>query len=475
MKENRRDFLKQIAIGGIGLTVAPGLKANEMVSNEIKTISGYKTKSNQYNNMCGYRAPILKTVRTGFVGVGNRGYSNLNQMTFLDGVEIKAICDIAQFRIDEAQQLLQKRGLPTARVYTGSNDAWRGLCENPDIDLISIAVPRGPLHARISVYAMECGKHVAVEVPAVATVDEAWNIVETSENTMKHCYMMENCCYDFFELLTLNMARQGFFGDIIHGDAAYLHFQKIYEKTRDNDMWRLEESQYHNGNIYPTHGLGPVCQIMNINRGDKLSHMVSMSSDDFMLGKNVAELASSDPFYQKFNTDSYRGNINTSIIRTEKGRTIMLQHDTTSPRVYSRIHAISGTRAAAQKYPLPARISVGDEWLNEEEMKKVNEQYMPKIVKRIGDMAQEVGGHGGMDFLMTWRLIDCLRNGLPMDIDVYDAATWSVITSLSQWSLSNNSRPIEVPDFTRGAWQGNQPVDISLSEGGNTSVKKSIN
>lgn len=457
------------------MTVAPGLKANEMVSNEIKTISGYKTKSNQYNNMCGYRAPILKTVRTGFVGVGNRGYSNLNQMTFLDGVEIKAICDIAQFRIDEAQQLLQKRGLPTARVYTGSNDAWRGLCENPDIDLISIAVPRGPLHARISVYAMECGKHVAVEVPAVATVDEAWNIVETSENTMKHCYMMENCCYDFFELLTLNMARQGFFGDIIHGDAAYLHFQKIYEKTRDNDMWRLEESQYHNGNIYPTHGLGPVCQIMNINRGDKLSHMVSMSSDDFMLGKNVAELASSDPFYQKFNTDSYRGNINTSIIRTEKGRTIMLQHDTTSPRVYSRIHAISGTRAAAQKYPLPARISVGDEWLNEEEMKKVNEQYMPKIVKRIGDMAQEVGGHGGMDFLMTWRLIDCLRNGLPMDIDVYDAATWSVITSLSQWSLSNNSRPIEVPDFTRGAWQGNQPVDISLSEGGNTSVKKSIN
>ncbi|WP_286845022.1 MULTISPECIES: Gfo/Idh/MocA family oxidoreductase [unclassified Proteiniphilum] len=475
MKENRRDFLKQIAIGGIGLTVAPGLKANEMVSNEIKTISGYKTKSNQYNNMCGYRAPILKTVRTGFVGVGNRGYSNLNQMTFLDGVEIKAICDIAQFRIDEAQQLLQKRGLPTAGVYTGSNDAWRGLCENPDIDLISIAVPRGPLHARISVYAMECGKHVAVEVPAVATVDEAWNIVETSENTMKHCYMMENCCYDFFELLTLNMARQGFFGDIIHGDAAYLHFQKIYEKTRDNDMWRLEESQYHDGNIYPTHGLGPVCQIMNINRGDKLSHMVSMSSDDFMLGKNVAELASSDPFYQKFNTDSYRGNINTSIIRTEKGRTIMLQHDTTSPRVYSRIHAISGTRAAAQKYPLPARISVGDEWLNEEEMKKVNEQYMPKIVKRIGDMAQEVGGHGGMDFLMTWRLIDCLRNGLPMDIDVYDAAAWSVITSLSQWSLSNNSRPIEVPDFTRGAWQGNQPVDISLSEGGNTSVKKSIN
>lgn len=471
MKENRRNFLKRIAIGSIGLSVIPDLKAGETTLNNIKVISGQKVGSEQVNNMCGYRAPKLKTVRVGFVGIGNRGYSNLNQMTFLEDVEIKAVCDITQFRIDEVQLLLQKKGLPKAKVYTGSKDAWRDLCENPDIDLISIAVPRGPLHAQISVYAMKCGKHVAVEVPAVATVEEAWEIVETSENTRKHCYMMENCCYDFFELLTLNMARQGFFGDIIHGDAAYLHYQKIYEKTKDNDMWRLEESQYHNGNIYPTHGLGPICQIMNINRGDKLSYMVSMSSDDFMLGRKVAELASSDPFYQKFNTDSYRGNINTSIIRTTKGRTIMLQHDITSPRVYSRMHAISGTRAAAQKYPLPARISVGHEWLSDEEMEKINEQYTPEIVKRIGEMAQKVGGHGGMDFLMTWRLIDCLRNGLPMDIDVYDAAAWSVITPLSQWSLANNSKPIEVPDFTKGAWQKNQPVDISLSEGADTSVR----
>lgn len=471
MKENRRNFLKQIAIGSIGLTLAPGLRANEAASKDITIVSGKKTKSNQNNNMSGYRAPKLKTVRVGFVGVGNRGYSNLSQMTLLDGVEIKAICDIAQFRVDEAQQLLIKKGLPKAIVYTGNDDAWREMCENTDLDLISIAVPRGPLHARISVYAMKCGKHVAVEVPAVSTVDEAWEIVETSENTRKQCYMMENCCYDFFELLTLNMARQGFFGDIIHVDAAYLHYQKIYEKTRDNDMWRLEESQYHNGNIYPTHGLGPVCQVLNVNRGDKLNYMVSMSSDDFMLGKKVAELASNDSFYQRFNGDSYRGNINTSIIRTEKGRTIMLQHDTTSPRVYSRIHAISGTLAAAQKYPLPPRISVGHEWLGDEEMKKVSEQYMPEIVKRIGEMAQKVGGHGGMDFLMTWRLIDCLRNGLPVDIDVYDAAAWSVITPLSQWSLANHSRPIEVPDFTRGAWKTNQPVDISLSEGADTSVR----
>jgi hypothetical protein len=463
-KVTRRSFLTTLSAGTVTVATAKVITPIEKSASittqttELSTKKGHKAVF----NMSGYRAPKLETVRVGFIGIGNRGYSNLSQMTFLEGVQIKAICDIVQFRIDEVQQLLIKQGLPKAQIYTGSNDAWKGVCENPDIDLISIAVPRGPLHAQMSVYAMRCGKHVAVEVPAISTIDEAWEIVETSEKTKKHCYMMENCCYDFFELLTLNMARQGFFGDIVHADTGYIHHQTIYEKTRDNNMWRLEESQHHNGNIYPTHGLGPVCQIMNVNRGDKLNYMVSMSSNDFMLGKKMAGLSRKDPFYEKYNTSSYRGNINTSIIRTEKGKTIMLQHDTTSPRVYSRIHMISGTKSAVQKYPLPAKISIGHEWLNEEEMKKVNEQYMPEIVQRIGNMAQQVGGHGGMDFLMTWRLIDCLRNGLPMDIDVYDAALWSVIAPLSEKSLLNHSKPVEVPDFTRGTWKINRPVDISL-------------
>lgn len=470
MKANRRNFLKQITAGSIGLGFIHNLHAEETIL-ETAEILSRRVDKKQYFNMCGYRAPKLDIVRVGFIGIGNRGYSNLNQMTFLEGVQIKAICDIVPFRIDDVQQLLRKRGLPEAKVYTGSDDAWKRVCENPDIDLISIAVPRGPLHALISVYAMKCGKHVAVEVPAIATVDEAWEIVETSEKTKKHCYMMENCCYDFFELLTLNMARQGFFGDIIHADAAYIHHQSIYEKTKDNNMWRLEESRRHNGNLYPTHGLGPVCQIMEINRGDRLDYMSSISSNDFMLGKKVAELAENDPFYKKYDTNSYRGNINTSIIRTVKGRTIMLQHDTTSPRVYSRAHMISGTKGAARKYPLPARISLGSQWLDDDEMKNVNDQYMPEIVKQIGEMAQKVGGHGGMDFLMTWRLIDCLRNGLPMDIDVYDAAAWSVIIPLSEKSVSNRSKPVDIPDFTRGAWRTNQPVDISLSEGNTTTVR----
>ncbi len=465
MKKDRRSFLKQMAAGGMGLGLAPHLHGTEMPSNiDMHTVKSKEDARDnpisQTFNMCGYRAPKIDTVRVGFIGVGTRGYSNLHQMTYLESVEIKAICDIVQFRIDDVQQLLAKCNLPQAKAYIGEEE-WKRVCEAPDIDLISIAVPRGPLHAEISVYAMKCGKHVAVEVPAIATVDEAWEVVEVSERTRKHCFMMENCCYDFFELLTLNMARQGFFGDIIHADAAYIHHQKIYEKPKDENMWRLRESQRFGGNLYPTHGLGPVCQIMNINRGDKLNFMVSMTSDDFTLGKKVAELAETDPFYQPFNTNSYKGNMNTSIIRTEKGKTIMLQHDTSSPRVYSRLHVISGTKGAAQKYPEPARLSIGHRWLSEEDMESTQQKYMPEIVIRIGEKAKEVGGHGGMDFLMTWRLIDCLRNGLPMDIDVYDAATWSVIIPLSQWSEANNSRPIEIPDFTRGAWKINKPLELT--------------
>ncbi|MBO7108274.1 MAG: Gfo/Idh/MocA family oxidoreductase, partial [Verrucomicrobia bacterium] len=462
-KTNRRHFFKQVALGGLG---AAGLA----LGTSFHTEAAPKTKNNLLSvntkrsggvNMCGFAAPKLETVRVGFIGVGNRGFSNMRQMTYLEGVQIKAICDIVPFRIDEAQKCLADQKLPAAKVYTGKDDSWKALCEDPEIDLISIAVPRGPLHAAISIYAMKCGKHVAVEVPVIATLDEAWEVVETAEKTRRHCMMMENCCYDFFELLTLNMARQGFFGDIIHADAGYIHYQEIYNKPRDNNMWRLHESQIHTGNIYPTHGLGPVAQIMDINHGDRFSFLVSMSSNDFMLGDKVAELAQTDPFYKPYDTHTYRGNINTSIIRTVKGKTIMLQHDTTSPRIYTRLHIISGTRGCAQKYPEPGRIAIGHEWVNETKLAELTEQYTPVIVKRIGEMAKQIGGHGGMDFLMTWRLIDCLRNGLPLDIDVYDSVSWSSIMPASERSVRGGSIPVEIPDFTRGAWKTNPVHDIS--------------
>ena len=277
----------------------------------------------------------------------------------------------------------------------------------------------------------------------------------------------------FFEMQVLNMARQGVFGEIIHAEAAYIHdqlgiaFGKSYP-----EMWLLKESQTRNGNHYPTHGLGPVCQVMNINRGDRMTKLVSMQSNDFTYGPEAHRLAQQDDFYKEFDTDSYRGNMNTSIIKTEKGRTIMLQHDVSSPRPYSRIYMVSGTKAVAQKWPLPPRISLGNhEWLSEAEMKELEEKYTPPIVKKVGDLAKKVGGHGGMDFMMDWRLIDCLRNGLPLDQNVYDAALWSSMVALTEWSVANDSEPIEVPDFTCGAYKANQPIDISMEKGGNTGVR----
>jgi hypothetical protein len=305
------------------------------------------------------------------------------------------------------------------------------------------------------------------------TIDECWQLVETSERTKKHCMMLENCCYDFFELLTLNMARQGFFGEVLHGEGAYIHnlLDLNFDKNGYAEMWRLKENQHRNGNLYPTHGLGPICQIMNINRGDRMEYLTSMSSNDFQMATIANELAAKDSFFNEFATNHYRGNMNTTTVRTANGRTIMIQHDVTSTRPYSRIHQVSGTKGMACKYSDP-RVSTSHEWLKPEEMTKLEEKYTPEIVKRIGEMAKKVGGHGGMDFMMDWRLIDCLRNGLPLDQDVYDAAMLSAIAPLSEKSVANRSNSVNVPDFTNGAWKTNALVELTLKGGGTTGVKE---
>jgi len=265
-------------------------------------------------------------------------------------------------------------------------------------------------------------------------------------------------------MLTLNMARNGLFGEIVHAEGAYIHDLRDlnFSKNGYADMWRLKENIGRNGNLYPTHGLGPVAQCLNINRGDQFDHLVSMSTADFQMGDMAKDKAAKDSFYQPFVDKAYRGNMNTTIIRTHKGKTIMLQHDVTTPRPYSRIHLISGTKGIARKYPSPARIAFGHSWIKEEEFKKLEAQYTPPLIKKVGELAKKVGGHGGMDFIMDWRLIDCLRNGLPLDQDVYDAALWSAAGILSEKSVAKRSRSVDVPDFTRGAWKTNKPVDLTL-------------
>jgi predicted dehydrogenase len=353
-------------------------------------------------------------------------------------------------------------------LYSGKADEWKKVCERKDIDLIYVTTPWA-FHTPIAVYAMEHGKHVVIEIPAAKTVEECWQLVETSERTRKHCMMLENCCYDSFELLTLNMARQGFFGDIVHTEGAYIHDRS--EKVFTGNLWRINEN-VRNGNLYPTHGLGSIAQIMNINTGDKMDYLVSVSSDDFTYGPLAKELASKDPAFKEYAAKKYRGNMNTSTVRTSKGRTIMIQHDVSSLRPYSRIHLVSGTKGVAMKYPLPGRIATSHaDWLGEAELKALEEKYTPVIIKRMSEVAKKIGGHGGMDLIMDWRLIDCLRNGLPLDMTVYDAAAWSVIGPLSEWSVAHRSNSIDVPDFTRGTWTKNKStMDLNLLQGGNTKV-----
>lgn len=422
-------------------------------------------------NMSGYAAPKLDVVRIGIVGIGNRGFDAVTRMNKIDGVEIKALCDLRPERVKLANDLVTASG-HSPELYHTDPEAWKKMCARKDLDLIYILTPWA-LHTPIAVFSMNHDKHVCVEVPAGKTLEELWLLVQTSERTRKHCMMVENCCYDFHEMTVLNMARQGFFGEITHCEGAYIHnlTELVFSKEHFYQMWELKEMSSRKGNLYPTHGLGPLCQVLNINRGDKMDFLVSLSNNDFIMGDMARELAAKDPFYQPYVGRPFNGTMSTTSIKTNKGKSIMVQFDVSSPRPYSRIQLVSGTKAVAMKYPEPARFATGHEWLSEAEVKLLQEKYTPAIVKKIGESAKEVGGHGGMDFLMDWRTIDCLRNGLPLDQDVYDAALWSSIVPLSVWSVANRSTSITVPDFTRGNWKTNHPVDITLEKGGTTKVK----
>lgn len=462
MSTNRRSFIRNVALGSSALAITIPISSAANTQQVLPASF----------NMCGYAAPKLNKVRVGVIGLGMRGPGAVDRLSYIEGVEITALCDKYSDRVDKAQQILTKKGLAKAKSFSGE-EGWKAVCESNDVDLVYVTTP-WHLHTPISVYAMNHGKHAASEVPAAKTIDECWELVETSEKTKQHMMMLENCCYDFFELLTLNMIRNGLFGEIVHAEGAYIHDLSkdyLFNKNAYADMWRLKENIQNNGSLYPTHGLGPIAQSMNINRGDKFDHLVSMSTIDFSLGNMANELASQDDFFKPYVGKTYRGNMNTTLIKTELGKTLMVQHDVSTPRPYSRIHLVSGTKGIAQKWPGPERIAFGHGWMKQDELNKMREQYTPPIVKHIGEIAKNVGGHGGMDFIMDWRLIDCLRNGLPLDQDVYDAASWSCIFPLSGASVANKSKSIDVPDFTRGSWKNNKPHDMTLNGGGTTGVR----
>jgi len=395
----------------------------------------------------------IDTVRIAFIGLGMRGSDAVRRYMAIEGVRVVALCDIVPERVDASNEVLKKNNRPLAEKYSGE-EGWKKVCERNDVDLVYVTT-HWLLHTPIAIYAMEHGKHVVTEVPAALTIDECWQLVNTAEKTRRHFMMLENCCYDFFEMATLNMAQHGVLGDIVHGEAAYIHdlrWLNFDEKTGYWNMWRLKYNTEHTGNPYPTHGLGPVCQAMNIHRGDKMNYLVSVSTDQFGMTEYAKKKFGEDSKYAK--NPIKLGDMNTTVIRTEKGKTIMVQHDVTSPRPYDRIHKISGTKGYVVKYP-EERIALepsAHEFLSDAKKDSLLKVYEHPFSKEIGELAKKVGGHGGMDFIMDYRLIYCLRNGLPLDEDVYDAAEWSSIVQLSEKSVQNGSMPVKIPDFTRGAW-----------------------
>src|SRR5690606_18559373 len=377
----RREFLKSTGLAGLGLFGAGSALAGDFQSLPLE--AKYGATRVQSFNMCGFAAPKIETVRVGIVGLGQRGPGAVTRLSKIEGVEIKALCDLRPEMAEKAKKALE--GTPhNPELYSGSVYSWKKMFDRPDLDLIYIATP-WDWHVPMAVYAMEAGKHTAVEVPAARTLEECWQLVETSERTKKHCMQLENCCYDFFEMMTLKMAREGYFGEVLHVEGAYIHDLLALNFNKENgyqDMWRLKEN-YRDGNLYATHGLGPICQVLNINRGDQMDYLTSTSSNDFTMHAEAVKLAEKDNFFASYAQKKFRGNMNTSMVKTKNGKTIMIQHDVSSPRPYSRLHVISGTEGYAQKYP-EAKVAKGHSWLKDEEFKDLETKYTPEIIQKVG-------------------------------------------------------------------------------------------
>lgn len=434
-------------------------KGNEEARTDVIKTEVPERPSGQ-EHMVGFAAPALDTVRIGVIGLGMRGPGAVERFCHIPGAEVLALCDLHQDRVEKTNEILAKNGKPKAAEYYGSEDAWKQLVERDDLDLIYI-VTDWQTHVPMALYAMEQGKHVAVEVPAAHSLEDIWALIDTSERTRKHCMMLENCVYDFFELTVLNMAQKGLLGDIVYAEGGYIHQLEDFWDAYEGD-WRMAFNKTHRGDVYPTHGMGPACQVLNIHRGDKMNYLVSMDAT----AKSIPEWLKADRGEEV--SDFQNGQHTLTLIRTELGRTIEMHHDVATPRPYSRQYNIAGTKGYASKYPMPLLALKGESvssdatpdhenltahsWLPKEVQDAMMQEYKHPIHQELEEMAKEIGGHGGMDFIMDYRLIYCLRHGLPLDMDVYDMAEWSAISPLSAISLEHNSAPVEVPDFTRGYW-----------------------
>jgi len=438
---NRREFLK-----AGGAAVVAGAVAATGAANAAGSADAAR-----------FAAAPIPNVRIGFVGIGGQGSGHVENLLKIPGCRLSAVCDIRPERTDWAEQACVAAGKSAPAKYTKGPRDFERMSETEDLDLVYNATP-WEWHVPIMLAAMKNGKHTATEVPAAMSIDDCWAIVDAAEKYKKHCLLMENCNYDQMEMMVFNMVRQGVFGEVLHTEGGYLHdLRSIKFADSGEGLWRRAWATKLNGNLYPTHGLGPISNCLDINRGDRFEYLVSMSGPSRGLQAWAAEHV---PLESPKRQELYvLGDVNTSLIKTVNGKTIVVQHCTNLPRPYSRIHKVQGTKGLFEGYPNRAYIEGrgrADQWVDAAGLLA---EFEHPLWKEIAAQAQGAG-HGGMDFIEDWRLIKCLREGTPTDMTVYDAASLSAVVGLSCQSVAKRGAPVDVPDFTRGKWKTMPPLEI---------------
>lgn len=457
----RKTFVKSL----LGTSAFLSLPNNLWSENYNETLNHLEQiKTSTQGSMMSFKDKPIKTVNIGIIGLGNRGQTLLQMLEWLGNekyCKVLALCDLDETKIQAAEKELKRWQKKSPKTYVGDPNAWKKLTKQDNIDLVLVTTP-WEWHTPMSIDAMQNGKHVACEVPIAYTIEDCWLLTQTAEQTKRHCIMIENCCYNDEELWVLNMIEQGVFGDITHAEGAYLHDLRAHMLS-DNyykNQWRLKHHATRNGNFYTTHGLGPVSMYLNIGRGDTYEYLTSMSSREL----NLSETAKS----KNATLNAFQcGDMNSTLIKTSKGKTVLLQFDVHTGQPYSRINKVAGTKAVHQGYPSRLFIDsdqlefYGHKWLSKEDYTTYRDRYEHPVINKLKTIsAQFKQGHGGMDFIMMYRLIRCLNLGLPLDLNVYDGVLWSAVTPLSELSVANNSLPIPIPDFTNGHWKSETEKEL---------------
>ncbi len=444
---SRRDFIKTSASAGAGLALG-GMFADRSAGQQKLTGPPPPPKI----------APPMEKVRIGFVGVGGMGMAHVGNLMRIEGAELRAVCDIVEWKVKRVQAMCVASGKPEPEGYTRGDTDFKRMCERDDLDLVYNATP-WEWHVPICLEAMNRGKHAATEIPAAISIDNCWQMVETSEKTGKYCIMMENCNYDRIEMMILNMVKQGMFGELLHAECGYLHdLREVKHDMLGEGVWRRAHSMKRNGDLYPSHGLGPVAQCMDINRGNQFDYLVSFATKS--RGLQLYALERFGPDSPRAKEKFILGDVVTTVIRTKREEIIVVQHDTNSPRPYSRDILVQGTKGIVQKYPSPLIYVEGRSAPHRWEDINIYQKEFDHPVWIDLEERSRGAGHGGMDFIEDYRLIEALLSGREPDMDVYDAAAISAVSELSERSINSGGRPQPFPDFTRGMWKQHRELQV---------------